>query len=318
MRLAIVLLLVGFVLLVKGADFLVEWASNIARQLGISNIVIGLTVVALGTSLPELIVNVQAALSGSSGLAIGNVLWSNLSNILLIIGITSMIIPLPIQHSTRTVDMPFMILIVLIFWLLVATPFAGEPNGMLTRTGALILLCVFGIFLYYLFFESVKQEEVEIHSQGSTRWKSLLFVVLWLAWLAFGGDLIVENAIILAESRGMSERLIGLTIVALGTSLPELATSITAALKGKTDIAIGNIVWSNIFNIGLILGITGLVQPIAFEAGSVIDLIMVIIASCLLFLSVLIGKDKLLERKEGIVFFLVYVGYMIYSVFIAW
>ncbi|USN57535.1 MAG: sodium:calcium antiporter [Candidatus Peribacteria bacterium] len=237
----IILLIIGFVLLIKGADFLVNGASAIARKFHIPEMIIGLTIVAFGTSLPELVVNIQAAFAGSTDIAISNVLGSNISNILLIIGITSIIVPLPIHRNTRTVDIPFMTLILIVFSLLVASPFAGEMTGVLDRSGALILLLVFGIFIYYLFFDAVV-EEADIETHSYTMWKSLLFIVLGLVGLTFGGDMIVDSAQKLAISRGMSERLIGLTVVALGTSLPELATSVTAVLKGKTDLAIGNVV----------------------------------------------------------------------------
>jgi len=228
--------------------------------------VIGLTVVALGTSLPELVVNIQAALADSSSLAIGNILGSNLSNILLIIGITSILVPLPIRGNTRTIDIPFMFLIVVIFALLIASPFTWEFTGILNRSGALILLLVFGIFLYYLFFSSAAAEEVHhISTHNYTLWKSVVFIIIGLWWLALWGNLIVNNAKIIASGLGMSERIIGLTVVALGTSLPELATSVVAALKGKTDLAIWNVVWSSIFNIWLILWITGLIHPLRWN-----------------------------------------------------
>lgn len=313
---SIVLLIVWFVLLIKGADFLVSGASTIARKFHIPELVIGLTVVAFGTSLPELVVNIQAAFAWSTDIAIGNVLWSNLSNILLIIGITSIVAPLPIHRNTRTIDIPFMTLIVLVFTLLVASPFAGEMTGILDRSSALILLLVFGIFMYYLFFGAVAPEHPHIEERSSTMRKALFFILLWLAGLTFGGDMIVIHAQHLAASRGMSERLIGLTIVALGTSLPELATSLTALRQGKTDLAIGNVVWSNIFNIGIVLGITGVIHPLPFAEGSVVDLVAVIIASILLFLSVVIGRRELLERYQGIVFVALYFGYVGWMMFV--
>lgn len=307
---SIVLLVIWFVLLIKGADLLVSWASSIARKFHISELIIGLTIVAFGTSLPELVVNVQAAVGWSTDIAIGNILWSNLSNILLVIGVTSIIAPLPIHQNTRTIDIPFMTLIVLIFALLVASPFVWEMTGLLDRSSALILLLVFGIFLYYLFFDTIAPEHPHIQPQSSTMRKSFVFILLWLVGLTFGGDMIVDSAQSIAASRGMSERLIGLTVIALGTSLPELATSVTAALKGKSEIAIGNIVWSNIFNIGMVLGITGVVYPLSFSMDSVTDLIAVIVASVLLFLSVVIGRRELLERYQGIIFVALYVWYM--------
>lgn len=311
----IILLIVWFWMLIKWADWLVDGASNIAKKMKISETIIWLTIVAFGTSLPELVVNLQAALWWSSSLAIGNIVGSNIANILLILWVTSIMKPLPIWRNTRTIDIPFMILLSVIFAVLVASPFVWEFSGVLSRSNALILILIFGIFLYYLFFDVVAEEVKTDDVVHYSIWKSISFMLLWLWWLVFWWDLIVKNTIILATQRGMSERIIWLTIVALGTSLPELATSITAALKWKTDLAIWNIVWSNIFNIWFILWVTWLISPLDFWKESVIDLVAMLIASVLLFLSVIIGRKELLQKNQWIIFVLLYLWYMWYAIF---
>lgn len=313
MLIDIVLLIIGFIFLIKGADLLVDGASNFAKKFGISEIIIGLTIVAFGTSMPELVVNVMSALRGTPDLAIGNILGSNIANILLILWVSSIVRPLIIHRNTRLIDMPFMILVALIFGLMVASPFVGETAYMLTRTNALILLCIFGIFLYYLFHSSKDIEEI-VHTHSYVRRKALLYIALWLVGLMLWGQWIVDSAVSIAQYFWVSERIIWLTIVAVGTSLPELVTSVVAGIKGKSDIAIGNIVGSNIFNILLILWVTGLIIPVPFAPANVIDLYVVVVVSLLLWAAIHVGKKEVLERYQWRIFVALYILYIVYLI----
>jgi cation:H+ antiporter len=283
MVITITLLVAGFLLLIKGADLLVDGSSSIAKRFGISDLVIGLTVVAFGTSAPELVVNLVSAFGGTADIAIGNILGSNIANILLILGITGVIAPLAVQRSTTWKEVPFSLLAVLAVGVMANDVlFGGASESVLTRGDGLILLGFFAVFLYYIFGVAKQGSPDESTSEkvvarGLPR--SLAFIVLGLAALIIGGKWVVDSAITLATLWGLSEAVIGLTVVAIGTSLPELSTSIVAALKGKADIAIGNVVGSNIFNIFWILGVTSVIAPLPFSANSNLD-IMAVIAAC--------------------------------------
>ncbi len=261
MGLAILLLLTGFVILIKGADFLVDGASSIAKKFNVSNLAIGLTVVAFGTSMPEMVVNVISGISGESDAAFGNVIGSNNFNLLLILGLSGMIYPLVVQRKTVSYEVPMSLFAALVLYMLVNDfrLWGTEPN-VLSRIDAFILIGFFCLFLFYI-YRTMKQAsdyeettEIKIYSN----WKSTGFFLLGLIMLVGGGKLVVDNAVFIADHFGLSKKLIGLTILAAGTSLPELATSAVAAYRKNTDIAIGNVVGSNIFNIFLILGVTGL------------------------------------------------------------
>jgi cation:H+ antiporter len=309
----LILFLIGFVILIKGADLLVTGSSAIARRFHVSDLVIGLTVVAFGTSTPELFVNVVASLKGNTGIAIGNVLGSNIANILLILGVSSMIYPLSVTKGTVWKEIPFSLLAAITLGLMANDQFINaDSTSVLNRTDGLVLLCFFIIFLYYSFsiareFEGVKDQ---IPEAAHTIPKSVVYILLGLAGLTLGGKWIVEGSIQLAESLGMSELLIGLTIVAVGTSLPELATSAMAAYRRKVEIAVGNVVGSNIFNIFFVLGISSTIKPLPFKSDSNSDIFVGIIASLLLFLSMFTGKKRSLDRWEGFVFICCYAGYV--------
>lgn len=307
----IILLIVGFVLLVKGADIFVEGAAGIADKFHVPQLLIGLTIVALGTSAPEAAVSIKAALSNNADITVGNVLGSNIINILIILGITSVIIALTVQKSTLKYEIPFMIFISIIFFSL------GYFDGTISRLDGVIIYVFLGIFLIYLFKMALSgKSSVEELPAGSTANKSIpvlfLMTLIGLAAIIFGADITVNSASNIAKIFGMEERLIGLTVVAFGTSLPELMTSVTAGIKGKSDIAIGNIVGSNIFNILFVCGTTALITPVPFASSFLIDGILTIATAALLFICTI--KDSKLKRPSGILFLVIYIVYFIHLV----
>lgn len=309
----ILLLLVGLAILVAGGESLVKGASSIALKLKIKPIVIGLTIVAFGTSAPELVVNILSAINGTSDLAFGNVIGSNIANILLILGISSIITPLAVQYNTTWKEIPFAILSIVVVFFMANDVFLDNANtNQLSRIDGMILLMLFIIFLYYT-FELAR--EMYVHEDEETKeyatFNSILMILFGLLGLYYGGELIVDNATELARSFGMSERIIGLTIVAVGTSLPELATSAIAAYHKKADIAIGNIVGSNIFNTLWILGVTATILPMPISPMIYSDVLFNIFVTVLLMIAIMIFKKYTLERLEGIIFVLIYAGYLL-------
>lgn len=306
----LLLLVVGFVLLMKGADWFVEGASKIADKLGIPQLVIGLTIVALGTSLPEAAVSIASALKGSAEITIGNVVGSNIMNILVILGLTAVICVIPVQKSTVRYEIPFMIGITVILAVL------GLMDNTVGRLDGLILWAFMIVYLLYLLRMAKKGqplgEEVPEADKNDKLWKMILMVLVGGAMIVLGSDVTVDAATELAKIFGMSERLIGLTIVAFGTSLPELVTSVTAAIKGKPDIAVGNIVGSNIFNILFVVGTSALITPVIYSASFVMDSIVAVAAAVLLLVCV-IGKQRL-GRLAGAVMLLGYGAYFVYLV----
>jgi len=299
------LLALGFVMLVKGADWFVEGAAGIADRFGVPQLVIGLTIVAMGTSAPEAAVSITAALKGNAGITIGNVVGSNILNILVILGITSVIIPVAVAKSTIRYEIPYMLGITLMLW------FMGYTGNVVTLAEGIILWVAFLAYLYYLFLMAKKnKEEVAEETRQVPLWRLLLMGIAGLVLVVWGSDVTVDAATAIAKIMGLGERFIGLTIVALGTSLPELFTSVSAAIKGKADIAIGNIVGSNIFNILFVIGTTALITPVMFEAGFLIDTIIAIGAGILLLLCVL--RKKKLTRIHGILMLLCYGAYFVY------
>lgn len=306
MILDIIVLIVGFVLLIKGADFLVVGASGIAEKFHIPPIVIGLTIVAFGTSAPEAAISISAGLKGVTGISIGNVLGSNIINILLILGITACIVPLKVEKNTIWREIPFTIGITVL--LVVMGAIFGEVGFF---TGCIFWILFIG-FLVYLFRMAMKNQEevVECPHKRQPVWVLALVTVIGLAAIILGSNMTVDSASNIASRLGMSDRLIGLTIVAFGTSLPELVTSITAARKDNVDIAIGNIVGSNIFNILFVLGTTCLVTTVPYASKFLIDGIVCIGAAVLLWLCVV--KTKELKRWGGALFLICYAGYFVY------
>ena len=301
----IVLLVVGFAMLVKGADWFVDGAAGIAEKFGIPQLVVGLTIVAMGTSAPEAAVSITAALKGTADIAVGNVVGSNILNILIILGLTGFITNVAVQKSTLFCEIPYMLGIT------VALLFMGMHGGSINLVEGIILWVLFIIYLAYLFVMAKKGKQSADESKESRPvWKLLIAAIVGGVVVVWGSNITVDSATALAEIIGLSEKFIGLTIVALGTSLPELVTSVTAAKKGNADIAIGNIVGSNIFNILFVLGTSALIIPITFEPSFVIDSIIAVAAGVLLWISTI--KSKKLTRPWGIVMLVCYAAYFVY------
>ena len=305
------LLVVGFVMLMKGADWFVDGASKVADRFGIPHIVIGLTIVAFGTSAPEAAISISAAIKGSVDLAISNVLGSNIMNVLLILGLAAIICPLAVKPSSIRFDIPFTFLV---SGMLLA---CGALGGQLTRIDGIIfwvLLIIDVIYMIRLTRKSqteagnTTQEEVQESGQDKI-WKSVLLILVGAAMIIVGSDVTVDAATAIAQAFGMDERLIGLTIVAFGTSLPELVTSCMAAKKKETDIAVGNIVGSNLFNILFVLGTTAVITPIAYTSAFIVDNLVAIAVMLLLWL--LVFRSKKLSRWNGILFLVLYAAYFV-------
>lgn len=305
---AVLVLVAGFVLLVKGADFFVDGAVGIASRFGIPQLVIGLTIAAMGTSMPEAAVSITSALKGSAGITVGNVVGSNIMNILVILGLTAVIAPIAVKKSTRNIEIPGMILITVLLLVL------GYTGGEIVRYEGIILWVVFIGYLGYLFWIAKHNKDEEEEDEHAKRWSlpvQLIAIVGGIAAIVFGSDLAVDGATAIAKAFGMSDRVIGLTIVAFGTSLPELVTSVTAARRGKADLAIGNIVGSNIFNILFVAGTTALITPVVFASKFVVDSIIAIAAAVLLLVCVC-NKDMKLKRPAGVIMLVCYAGYLAY------
>ncbi|HIH38680.1 calcium/sodium antiporter [Candidatus Woesearchaeota archaeon] len=313
------LFILGFFLVVKGADYLVDGASSLAKKLKVSDLVIGLTIVAFGTSLPELVVNVFSSAQGSSEIAIGTVLGSNIFNILVILGLAAIIYPLKVTKSTVWKEIPFSLLAVVLVGVMANDMILdGAGASSLTRIDGIVLLSFFFIFLVYVFEAIKKQETANTEAELSRIMptsKSILSILGGLLLLVLGGRYTVDGAIGIATALGVSQALIGLTIVAAGTSLPELATSLVAARKKNTDIAIGNIVGSNIFNVFFILGISSLIRPLPFRPADNLDILVTILATIALFSAMFTGeKEHKLEKWEGMLFIAAYIGYIIFLI----
>jgi cation:H+ antiporter len=320
MFLTIILFVVGFVILVKGADMLVSGASSLAARLGVSALVIGLTIVAFGTSAPELIVNVLASVQGNTDIAIGNILGSNIVNILLILGVCAVMYPLTVSKGTTWKEIPFALLaVVMLGCLALDQVLGGAEASMISFGDGLVLIGFFAIFLYYIFgIAHVDAGQSESSEGESIPTLSLLrcFVLIGsgLVGLVIGGKWIVDGAIVFATAFGVSESLIGLTIVAVGTSLPEFATSVAAVYRRNIDIAVGNIVGSNIFNIFWILGISAVITPLPFSEQFTVDLLVTFGATLLLFLALFIGRRHTIDRWQGFLFITLYIVYIVYLI----
>ena len=309
-----ILFVLGFILLIKGADWLVGGASSIAKKYRVSDIVIGLTIVSFGTSMPELIVNILASLNGNAEIAVGNVFGSNIANILLILGVAALIYPLPLKRGTVMSEIPFSLMAALLVGFLANASLFDNPQGLIvSRIDGAILLFFFLLFMLYVFKVAREggEEAVESYEEKPMK-KAVGLILLGVVALFLGGKWTVDGAVLVAGQLGMSESFIGLTVVAIGTSLPELVTSAVAAKRRNTDIAVGNAVGSNIFNILWILGISALVHPLPFNVLSNFDILMIIFASTLLILSVSLEKKKAVGRISGVVFLLCYIAYIVF------
>ncbi len=311
-----VLFIIGFFILIKGADILVDGSASIAKKMRIPTIAIGLTVVAFGTSAPEFVVAVLASAQGNSEIAIGNIVGSNIANILLVLGISAIIYPITAKRNTVLKEIPLSFLAIILLWFMAndiiidKTSFSG-----ITRIDGLILLSFFILFLYHTFGitkadTDIVAEDIKVFNYP----KAILFVIFGIAGLVIGGKWVVEGAVTIAEFFNISQSLIGLTIVAVGTSLPELATSAVAAYKKQSDIAIGNVVGSNIFNIFWILGAGAIVRPLPFNARFNTDIAIAAFATVLLFFIMSVGKKRVIKRWQGIFMVTVYVGYVVFLV----
>ena len=311
----IALILVGFVLLIKGADILVDGSSAIAKKLRISEIVIGLTIVSIGTSMPELFVSTTSAIQGASDISIGNVIGSNICNLLLILGISSLINPVKFQKQTKLIENPMSIILTIIFLIMC------NINQDISRIEGIILLVLFIAFLIYTIIMGKKSQNEEIiktsleEAKKVSIVKNIVLIILGIVGLKIGGDLVVDNAKLIATALNVSEKIIGLTIVAIGTSLPELVTSVTAAIKGDSDIAIGNIVGSNIFNMLFIIGLSAVITPITYNISYNFDMIILFIAMILMCIFPFIKPKDEMSRTNGLIFTMLYIIYMFILIF---
>lgn len=309
MVLNIVLIIVGFILLVKGADFLVEGSKNIAKKLKISEMIVGLTIVSIGTSMPELFVSVTSALNGSSDLSLGNVIGSNLCNLLLILGISAVIRPVIFKKETKMFDIPICIFATVLFIVLC------NIDNNLSLIDGIILIFFFLCFLVYIIILGKKQSSLANEPQEDLKkinvFKNIAFIALGIVGLKFGGDFVVDNSIEIAKILSISEKIIGLTIVAIGTSLPELITSVTASMKGSSDIAIGNIIGSNIFNILLIAGASAVISPMNFDTAYNIQLIILTVSTIVLSVFPYTDKKDEMTMSNGITYIMIYALYMV-------
>jgi len=316
MLIDILLIVLGMALLIKGGDFLVDGAASLARRFHISELAIGLTIVAFGTSAPELVVSLAAAIGSHPEIALGNVIGSNNFNLFAILGITGIIAPIAVQKNTIRFEIPFSLFAAILLFILVNINFLPNEKDMVTRIDSVILLIFFGLFLFYV-YKSMKTSESgneESSVKTLSLFKSTLFIVLGLTFLVLGGRVVVNSAVALAQAMNISEKVIGLTIIAAGTSLPELVTSVTAIIKKSSDIAIGNIIGSNIFNIFLILGTSSLVRPMNYSPIFNNDIYFLVFGTLLLLLAMFVGNKKKLDRWQAAIFLLLYIGYVVYLI----
>ncbi|MDO5780599.1 MAG: calcium/sodium antiporter [Clostridium sp.] len=320
-----IFLIVGFFLLIKGADIFVSGASNISKKLGIPSVIVGLTIVSLGTSAPELAVSAISSLEGSNEIAVGNVLGSNLFNTLMVLGVTTIIMALTIKKSEVKRDFSINILVTLLLLLLTFTNLLDGRDNYISRLDGIVLLIGCISYITYLILSVKKgkassesvQEELALESTNEISvFKSIFKLVIGVVGIVIGGQIVVDSATSIATSLGMSEKLVGLTIVAIGTSLPELVTSVVAAIKGEEDIALGNILGSNIFNILLIIGLSSAISPIAVSSNLIFDFVFLIVVTLIIGIMILVNKsdEKRFDKKEGIILVVLYAIYMIYII----
>lgn len=310
MILSITLIIIGFALLIVGADLLVDGASGIAKKFHIPEIIIGLTIVSIGTSMPELFVSITSAIDGYSDMALGNVIGSNLCNLLLILGLSSLIRPVIFQKETRKYEIPMCLIFTIILII-----FCNTSNT-ISKPESIILLILFTIFIGYTIYMGKKESQKDIleikteESKNNNTIKNIILVILGIVGLKIGGDLAVNNAVKVAQYFNLSEKIISLTILAIGTSLPELVTSVTAAIKGNSDIAIGNIIGSNIFNMLLIIGVSSFIKPISFNTSYNLDLSILVISTLILALFPIIPPKNEMSRINGLIYVILYGAYL--------
>ena len=314
----ILLIIIGLGLLLGGANYLVDSSVAIAKRAKLSDFIIGITIVGMGTSAPELYVSLVSAFKGLGDMSVGNVIGSNICNTLLILGVTAIIAPFPIERNTLKRDIPFGVIVSLLLLVVCSVSlFPGDMSNSISRLEGIMLLVIFSGFLYYTVFHSKDtgpeaEETAKSSFDGKPVWLLITIAAASLAALIFGGDMFLNSTITVAKHLGLSESVISITLVAVGTSLPELITCIIAALKGNSQLALGNVIGSNIFNILLVLGISATVRPIQLTNINMTDLIVLVIASLLTFIAAFTFKKHAIDRKEGIIFVLFYIGYTIY------
>ena len=310
MLLSVFLIIIGFIFLIASADLLVDGSSGIAKKFHIPEIIIGLTIVSIGTSMPELFVSITSALEGHSDMSLGNIIGSNLSNLLLILGLSAIIKHVVFQKETRLYEIPMCLLFTITFMI-----FCNTNDG-ISRIEGIVLLLLFCVFLGYTIFMGIKESKTNLEKddakeeKNNSIVKNIILVILGVIGLKVGGDLTVVNAVDVANYFNISEKIISLTILAVGTSLPELVTSVTAAIKGNSDIAIGNIIGSNIFNILLILGVASIIKPITYNVTYNFDISILIVATVILALFPFIPPKDKMSRANGIIYFLMYIAYL--------
>lgn len=307
--LSFVLVIIGFILLIKGAEFLVDGSSNIAKKINIPQIVIGLTVVSIGTSLPEMFISIASSINGYTDIALGNVIGSNICNLLLILGLSATIKPLNFKRETILIEIPICLVLTILFAL-----FCNTANK-ITRIEASILLILFAMFILYTISIAIKGEkfdkELIIKQEKISILKSLIYIFIGIISLKFGGDFVVENSTIIANYFNLTQKLISLTIISIGTSLPELVTTAVAATKGNSDISIGNIIGSNIFNMTLITGITSLIKPTFYNWTYNFEMLILIMASMILTVFLIVLPKNRMTRKNGYIYLTIYIVYTI-------
>lgn len=312
MTISILFILIGFALLIKGADFLVEGASNISKRFHIPEIIIGLTIVSIGTSMPELFVSITSAIEGYPDMAVGNVVGSNACNMLLILGLSAVIRPIEFKRETRLIEIPICLVITIIFMVL------ANINQDIVRIEGIGLIILFALFIIYTIimakkgekFEHKEETRKEIEENKSSIIKDIIYIIIGIVALKFGGDFTVDHSVNIANMFNISEKIISVTILAIGTSLPELVTSVTAALKGKSDIAIGNIIGSNIFNMLLIIGVSSIISPITYNITYNVEMSLLILATIILSLFPIIPPKNKMDRLNGFAYLLLYVVYL--------
>ena len=315
-----ILFVVGFVLLIKGADWLVSGSASVAKKYNISDLVIGLTIVSMGTSMPELIVNILASTSGASEIAIGNVVGSNIANILLILGVAAFIYPLAIKESTVMSQIPFSIIAILLVAFAANAPiFNPDYSLMISQLDGVVFILFFALFMVYI-IKLAREGRADMIEEAPDKvlpmGKSILFILLGMVGLFLGGKWVVDGAIKIAEQFGLSQNLIGLTIVAIGTSLPELVTSAMAAYRKNTDIAVANVIGSNIFNLLWVLGISAMISPMKYDPVVNADIIVLLVATCLIIFSLMTGRAKnQIGKPTGIFFLACYIAYTAFLIY---
>lgn len=312
---SILFIIIGFIGLIKGADFLVEGASNIAKKFNIPEIIIALTIVSIGTSMPELFVSLTSGIDGLSDISIGNVVGSNIANLLLILGITAIIRPIAVKKETKFVEIPVCFITTLIFWTFC------NLGGNITRLDGIVFVALFLLFIVYTIIVAIKHNKVYSKEKREpidkiSLFKDIIDIGLGIIALKIGAELTVDNAINISRILNISEKVISVTVLAVGTSLPELFTSVSAAIKGKSDIAIGNIVGSNIFNILLILGVTAIINPLTYNMSFNKDLTLLIISTVLLMIFSFIPKKDEMTRGNGVIYLILYFVYIGTLIFI--